>query len=195
MISAIILAAGKSTRMGQPKMLLRWGNTTVLGHVIRTFQEAEVEDILVITGGAHEAVERIVKQYGVRSVFNPDFERGEMLSSLQVGIRSQNDSVQAMLIGLGDQPQVQAGTVHSICEAFRQQDSKLIVPSFQMRRGHPWLVERSLWKEMLEMSANGSPRDFLNQHADEIKYVTVETSSILADLDTLEEYHKSRPST
>lgn len=195
MISAIILAAGKSTRMGQPKMLLPWGTHTVLGQVILTFQQAGIEDIVVVTGGAHEAVDPIVKQHGARSVFNAEFTGGEMLSSLQCGVRAQMDQAQATLVGLGDQPQVQAVTVRSICDAFRQQASRLVVPSFRMRRGHPWLVERSLWNEILEMSSVQSPRDFLNQHADEIQYIAVETSSILADLDTPEDYHNARPST
>ena len=63
-ISAIILAAGQSKRMGQPKMLLPWENTTVLGKVIETIQHAGVEDILVVTGGARNEVEKIVAQYG-----------------------------------------------------------------------------------------------------------------------------------
>src|SRR5512140_1251978 len=88
MISAIILAAGESKRMGQPKMLLRWGKTTVLAQVISTFQEAGIADILVITGGAKEQVERIVHHYGARGVFNEQFAGGEMLSSLQLGLHA-----------------------------------------------------------------------------------------------------------
>ena len=83
MISAIILAAGESKRMGQPKMLLPWGKVSVLGQVISTFQSAGIEDIIVVTGGAHEQVEEIVKENGARSVFNRNYANGEMLSSLQ----------------------------------------------------------------------------------------------------------------
>ena len=160
MISAIILAAGESKRMGQPKMLLPWGKTTVLGHVLSTFQEAGIEDLFVVTGGTHEEVEQIVKQYKCRSVFNKNFERGEMLSSLQLGLEGQSSQVRATLIGLGDQPQIQAKSVLLICEAFREQNSKLIVPSYQHRRGHPWLVERALWQELLALKFPQSPRDF-----------------------------------
>lgn len=193
MISAIILAAGESKRMGQPKMLLPWGNSTVLGQVISTFQQAGVEDILVVTGGAREQVEQIIEQHGARGVFNDWFAGGEMLSSLQLGLAAQSSQTQATLIGLGDQPQVQAGTVRLIRERFQHQQSKLIVPSFQKRRGHPWLVERSLWQELLEMQSLQSPRDFLNEHADEIDYVEVDTPSILADLDTPQDYQTSHP--
>lgn len=193
MISAIILAAGESKRMGQPKMLLPWGKTTVLGQVISTFQTAGIEDIVVVLGGARERVEEIVKQYGARSIFNADFANGEMLPSLQRGIEAQFSQTQATLIGLGDQPQIQEGTVRLVCETFTAMQSKVVVPSYQMRRGHPWLVKRSLWDELLEMRPPQSPRDFLNRHAKEIQYVQVQTSTILADLDTMEEYKKARP--
>lgn len=193
MITAIVLAAGESRRMGRPKMLLKWGQTTVLGHVISTLQQAGVDDVIVIVGGARTQVEEIVHQSGACSVFNPEYARGEMLSSLQRGIEAQSPQAQGTLIALGDQPQIQEGTVRLICEAFEKNKSRLIVPSFQMRRGHPWLVERSLWSQLLEMSAERSPRDFLNQNAQEIEYVQVETPSILADMDTMEDYYKARP--
>ncbi len=193
MISAIILAAGESKRMGQPKMLLPWGELTVLEHVIMTFQNAGVEDIIVVTGGAHQEVEKLIHSRKVSSIFNKDFSKGDMLASIQCGLMSMNDQATATLIGLGDQPQIQEQTVRLICKTFKEKESRLIVPSFQMRRGHPWLVERSLWNALLEMRSPNSPRDFLNQHADEIEYVQVNNASILADLDTPEDYQRSRP--
>jgi molybdenum cofactor cytidylyltransferase len=193
MTSAIILAAGESRRMGQPKMLLKWGQTTVLGHVISTFQQAGIQDVAVVVGGAREQVEEIINLHGARSVHNDEHANGEMLLSLQHGIEAQSPQTQATLIALGDQPQIQEGTVRLICEAFQSGKSRLIVPSFEMRRGHPWLVERSLWKEILAMQPQQSPRDFLNQHAHEIEYVQVKTSSILADIDTLDDYQRERP--
>ncbi len=196
MISAIILAAGQSKRMGRPKMLLPWGEITVLGQVISTYQAAGVGDVLVITGGAREQVTEIAARHGARSIFNEQFANGEMLSSLQCGLQllsKEEPGAQAALIGLGDQPQVQAGCIRQICETFQAQEARLIVPSFQKRRGHPWLVERSLWTELLELQPPQSPRDFLNRHAAEIAYVEMDTPSILADLDTPQDYRQARP--
>jgi molybdenum cofactor cytidylyltransferase len=193
MISAIILAAGQSKRMGQPKMLLPWGRSTVIEHVITTFLTAGIEDVTVVTGGAREQVENPIRQYPVRKVHNNDYATGEMLSSLQCALRVMPDSAQAVLIGLGDQPQVQENSLRLICEAYRDSQFRLIVPSFQMRRGHPWLVARPLWKEILALKPPESLRDFLNRHARDIHYVRMETPSILADLDTPEDYHRSRP--
>ena len=195
MISAILPAAGESRRMGRPKMLLPWGNTTVLGQVISVYQQAGVEDILVITGGMREQVTEIARQHGARSLYNERYAGAEMLSSVQCGLRSllREEEVQAALIGLGDQPQLQPETIRQICQVFRKQRAGLIRPSFQMRRGHPWLVERSLWPALLDLTDSQSPRDFLNQHAGQILYVNVETPSILADLDTPQDYHNARP--
>lgn len=194
-ITAIILAAGQSKRMGQPKMLLPWGGTTVLGQVIETIQRAGMENILVIAGGAREKVDEIVTRYAVRSTQNADYAKGAMLSSLQTGLRvlRANPSASAALICLGDQPQVEERSVRAVVEAFEARKSSLVVPSYQMRRGHPWLVARSLWDEILSMSLDESPREFLNRHAAEIEYVSINNASILSDLDTFEDYLKSRP--
>lgn len=209
-ITALILAAGRSTRMGQPKMFLPWGGMTVLGQVIETVQRAGIEDILVVTGGAREQVEAIAKQHGVKTIFNEEFASGEMLSSIQVGLRANapphpspnpSDSGRVSeewlglgaLVVLGDQPQVQERSVRAVASRFEKTKSNLIVPSYQMRRGHPWLVAHSLWEEIIAMRAPESPRDFLNRHAQEIEYVVVDNPSILADLDTPEDYLKSRP--
>lgn len=193
MISAIILAAGQSRRMGQPKMLLPWGSSTVIEHVITTFLTAGLDEIIVVTGGAREQVEMLISPYPVRRVHNGGFESGEMLASLQCGLRAMSDQVQAVLIGLGDQPQVQEESIRLVCKAYRNSQTRLVVPSFRMRRGHPWLVARALWSELLAMKPSESPRDFLNRHTDEVHYVNVQTETILADLDTPDDYQKSRP--
>lgn len=199
MISAIILAAGQSKRMGQPKMLLPWGKVTVIEHVISVFSAAGIEEILVVTGGERERVEEIIEnckhRYPVRAIFNDAHLHGEMLSSIQCGLRTLTSGERgaAALIGLGDQPQVEERSVRKVCEAFSRTGSPLVVPSFQVRRGHPWLAARSVWEEILSLKPEQTPRDFLNSHADRIHYVNVDTPAVLADLDTPEAYEAARP--
>jgi molybdenum cofactor cytidylyltransferase len=192
MISALILAAGQSKRMGEPKMPLPWGETTVLGQVISTYMAAGIEDILVITGGDRERVEALVGG-SARTAFNPNYAKGEMLSSIQSGLAVLSAETRAVLIGLGDQPQVRARSVQLVLEAYRESGAALVVPSYQMRRGHPWLVARPHWDEMRGMGSSQSPRDFLNRHAKDIRYVEVDDPGILKDLDTPADYLKSRP--
>jgi molybdenum cofactor cytidylyltransferase len=198
MIAAIILAAGESKRMGSPKMLLPWGNERVLAHVISVFAAANVEDILVITGSKRRTIEDLIAQqavrFPVRPVFNPDYGKGEMLSSIQCGLRDLAEKdLGAVMIGLGDQPQVEERTVRKIQEAFRQTGHPLIVPSHDRRRGHPWLIGRAHWEEFLQMAPPRTPRDFLHDQAGKIQYVEVDNESIFADLDTPEDYQKAQP--
>jgi molybdenum cofactor cytidylyltransferase len=192
MISAIILAAGESKRMGRPKMLLPWDKSTVLQAVVTTFQAAGIKDILVVTGGAHNLVNRLVG-HTVQTIYNENYEQGEMLSSIQIGIRVKMRESQAVLIGLGDQPQVQIRTIQQIVQEYKHTSSPLIVPSYNMRRGHPWLVARELWEEILNLAPPDTAREFLTQHAGAIHYLVSDTPTILQDLDTPEDYLKSQP--
>ncbi|MBA4380856.1 MAG: hypothetical protein C0393_09340, partial [Anaerolinea sp.] len=99
----------------------------------------------------------------------------------------------ATLIVLGDQPQVQESLVQRICAAFTKTGQHLIMPSFQMRRGHPWLVARPLWPEILALHASQTPRDFINAHREDILYLPVETDSILMDVDTPDDHERLKP--
>ena len=191
MISAIVLAAGESKRMGRPKMILPWGETTVLGQVLATFKAAGVEDLVVVTGAMRRQVEALVAP-PARAVYNQDYAGGEMLGSLQIGLRSLGENTAAALIGLGDQPQLEAATLQRLLAAAAQRPEALIVPSFEMRRGHPWILPRSLWPELLLMGPPDSPREFLARHAAEIHYVSVDSPGAIQDLDTPEDYRRAR---
>jgi molybdenum cofactor cytidylyltransferase len=195
-IAAVLLAAGLSSRMGQPKSLLPWGGTTVLGQVVSTFSSAGIEELIVITGGAREQVEMLVTQlardFPVRTVFNPNYERGEMLSSIQAGLAALDAGTSAALIGLGDQPQIREDTVQHICSAYVQNRSLLVIPSFQNHRGHPWLVAAPLWPEILVLPFSTTAQQFLNAHSDLVEYVPAD-QSILQDLDTPQDYTHQRP--
>ncbi|MFH1186137.1 MAG: nucleotidyltransferase family protein [Chloroflexota bacterium] len=193
MITATILAAGLSHRMGKPKMALPWAGTTVLGRVLLVVRAAGVEDLLVVTGAAREAVEAICLGAGVRTVPNPDYESGEMLSSLQIALRNLPPASRAALVVLGDQPSIQESVVDAVIRSHTESGASLVVPSYQRRRGHPWLVGREWWAEILEMQPTETPRDFLNRHSSAIHYVQTGSASILQDIDTPEEYLKSRP--
>ena len=191
MITAIILAAGESKRMGEPKMLMPWGKSTILQTVISTYQAAGLNDILVVTGGARQQVESLIGRT-VQTIFNDAYDKGEMLSSIQVGLKAKMREASAALICLGDQPQVTERTVRSLCEAYLKNKSMLVVPSYEKQRGHPWLVARPLWEELLELKSPHTPRDFLKKHARKIHYVNVSTPGILEDIDTPEDYAKHK---
>jgi len=193
MIAAVVLAAGLSRRMGRPKMILPWGGTTVIGQVVQVLNQAGVDEIVVVTGGAHKQVESALTGLPARISFNPRFTEDEMIFSLKVGLSGLGDQFEAALVALGDQPQVQPQVVKSILETFNQSAAPLIIPSYHLRRGHPWLVARSLWPSILDLEPGNTMRDAINQHAKQIYYLNVETPSVLRDLDTPDDYRRERP--
>jgi molybdenum cofactor cytidylyltransferase len=188
MIAAVILAAGESRRMGRPKMDLPWEGTTVIGQVVKTLAAAGVAEILAVTGGDRQRVEAALASHPVRVVHNPHYQNGEMLSTFQAGLSALPEPVQACLVVLGDQPQMQQGVVESVIAAYLHSRARLVVPSYRNRRGHPWLIDRSLWPSVLALHTPATLRDYLRSQAAHIHYVTVETDSIWQDLDTPQDY-------
>ncbi|MEJ2600834.1 MAG: nucleotidyltransferase family protein [Anaerolineales bacterium] len=193
-VAAVVLAAGRSVRMGQPKMVLPWGDSTVIGRVVRVLRQARIQPVVVVTGGARQQVEAVLSESEVQFVFNPRFAQDEMLVSLQAGMCTLGEDIDALLVVLGDQPQIELDTVRAILERYRLRRAPLVVPSFKMRRGHPWLVERRLWRAILDLGPDKTMRDLLNMHADQIDYIKVDTPSVLRDLDTPEDYEREHPS-
>jgi molybdenum cofactor cytidylyltransferase len=191
-IAAVVLAAGLSTRMGKPKMTLPWGKSTIIGTVVSTLEAARLKQIFVVTGGLSREIEQALSGLSSQFVSNPMYENGEMLYSIQIGLAVLPSRIQAALVVLGDQPQMQIDVVQSVIKVFQNGQANLIIPSFQMRRGHPWLVGRSLWPGILALKPPATMRDFVREHANSIHYLDVSTSTILADVDTPDDYERFR---
>jgi molybdenum cofactor cytidylyltransferase len=187
-LAAVVLAAGCSTRMGRPKLPLPWGSTTVIGQVVGVLAAAAIAPVVVVSGAEQGAIAQALAATAARVVFNPQYAVDSMLISLQVGLAALPSTSAAALVVLGDQPQIERRVVDTVVAAYWQTQANLVVPSFQMRRGHPWLVARTLWEELQRAESNFTLRQFLQQHAAEIHYVNVPTDSILQDLDTPEDY-------
>jgi molybdenum cofactor cytidylyltransferase len=193
-IAAIVLAAGLSRRMGRPKMLLPWGETTVIGRVVQTLLKIPFADIVVVTGGSREEVTSAVRDFPVRTIYNPRFEAEGMLSTFQTGLASiDNPLIHAALLVLGDQPQIEHDVVQAIIKTYMKFESDIVVPSFQHRRGHPWLLGRVRWPEIMTLQAPVTLRDFLNRRADQIQYLVVQSDSVIQDLDTPDDYIRFAP--
>jgi molybdenum cofactor cytidylyltransferase len=192
-IGAVVLAAGQSRRMGRPKMVLPWGTTTVIGQVTNVLARAGIDPIIVVTGGAESQVVSALDGFPVTTIHNPFYLQSEMLISLQLGLRAMPEDISAVLVCLGDQPQIDTEVVLQVAAQYRETKMPLVIPSFQMRRGHPWLVDRNLWAAIISLDPESNLRQFLQMHQDKITYVTVSTESILKDLDTPEDYSADAP--
>jgi molybdenum cofactor cytidylyltransferase len=194
-IGAVVLAAGLSTRMGKPKMLLPWGEKTIIEQIVGTLLHMGVDQIIIVTGVFHEQMSKLFEPENpkVELVTNLDYSDGEMLHSLQVGLCALSQEIQGVLIVLGDQPHIQGETVMALLQEWQLESSDILIPSYQLRRGHPWLVSRKLWQEILDLKNPRTLRDFLKDHSLDIHYVNVSTSTILEDIDTPDEYLKKKP--
>jgi molybdenum cofactor cytidylyltransferase len=176
-----------------PKPLLPWGASTVIGTVANTLLAAGIAEVLVITGHRSEAVEAALAGKGVRCVHNPAYASGEMLSSIQAGLAAAIPASAGALLALADQPQMQLAVVQQVLDAFDDSGGQaLVIPSYALRRGHPILLPRRLWDEVLALPAGDTLRTVIRRHAAAIRYVEVDTPSVLADLDTPEQYAAAR---
>ncbi len=190
-ITAIVLAAGLSSRMGgRPKPLLPFGNQRIIERILTVLAGCPIEETVVVTGHCRYAVERQLEAWRVRPVFNPSYASGEMLSSIQVGLRAACGESNAALFVLGDQPALEVSVVRAVIAAFRAGRGTVVIPSFQMRRGHPLLIGLQHWNGILELQQGQTLRDYLRHIETQICHVEVDTASILRDMDTPEEYRQ-----
>lgn len=192
-MAAVVLAAGLSTRMGRPKMVLPWGDTTVIAQVTRVLHSAGASPVCVVTGGVRDQVEAALQTEPVICVFNPHYAAGDMASSLQAGLAALPPDCPAALVALGDQPQIREAVVRQVLAAYRSSGALLVAPSYAMHRGHPWLIDRSLWGEVGALGPGETLRSIFDRHRAHLYYVEVDTSSVLRDLDTPEDYRRERP--
>ncbi len=191
-IAAIVLAGGMSSRMGQSKVLLPWDNRPIIRVIVDRLKRMRLDDVVVVTGHLAEKVEAALAEEPVQFVHNPDYRAGEMLSSLQAGLKTLPDDIGACLVVLGDQPWLDNRIVNEIICAYAEGKGTIVAPSYHHRRGHPILIDHVYWRDLLNLPPGSAPRDVINAHADETFYVNAETDSVLRDLDTPEQYDQER---
>jgi molybdenum cofactor cytidylyltransferase len=187
MIWAVILAAGESRRMGTQKLLLPFGDTTIVQAVVRTALASRVDRGLVVLGADRDAVRPKLEACGVAFAVNEDYRLG-MLSSVQAGFRALPGKAEAAVIMLGDQPFLAARVVDAVIGAYRESRKGMVIPTFQGRRGHPILVDLKFRAEVLEIDPVEGLRRLIRAHPEDISEVEVADANILRDLDTPEDY-------
>lgn len=187
-IGAVVLAAGLSSRMGGQKMLLAWKEKTVIETVVETLISSGMGEMVVVLGRDAEQISKLLAKQDIHIVFNPEFANGHMVTSLVTGLRMLQGKVDAALMVLGDQPQMSGATITQMVEEWKQNPLSLCIPSYRMRRGHPWVIPARLWDGLYNLGLQQTMRDFIGMNEQDIRYVVVDTPSILADLDTPEDY-------
>jgi molybdenum cofactor cytidylyltransferase len=182
MISAVVLAAGVSQRMGQPKPLFKLGRKTILQHVLANLRASRVDEIVVVLGHRAQAVAPSLKGTGCKIVVNPDYARG-MSSSIRRGLSAVHPRAQAVLIALGDQPYIPAQVIDRFLSAYSRGDYQIVVPTYGGQRGHPVIIGRRYWPELRALKGDVGGRDILLGHAGDVLEVEVSVPGVLADID------------
>lgn len=193
-IPGIVLAGGKSSRMGRPKALLPIGSTgeTFFDRVIRTLLDAGVDEIVVVVGADAEAIRAGVRQppSSVRIVDNPDYEQGQ-LTSLLAGLRAiAGAASQAALVTLIDVPLVSASTVRQLISVHRERGAPIVRPVSKGRHGHPVIFGCELFDELQRADPAQGAKPVVRAHAAELIEVPVDDEGAFTDIDTREDYER-----
>ena len=206
MIPAIVLAAGKSTRMGRPKATLPLpGGDTFLSRIVRTFHAAGVDDVVVVLGHDAAAVAEACSQEPAqaRFVLNSDYERGQF-SSLLKGLNAvDRPGVTGTLLTLVDVPLVTADTVRTVLDRYARTRAPIVRPTrarparpgaghldAPVEHGHPVLIDRSLFDDIRRANPAEGAKPVIRGHASEAGDISIEDQGAFLDIDTAEEYRK-----
>jgi molybdenum cofactor cytidylyltransferase len=189
-IAGLILAAGESSRMGQDKALLTYQGRTFLETIVATLRATGIERLAVVLGHHAEKIQQAVKLEGVETVINRDYVRGQT-SSLQAGLRAlESPSLEAIVLCLVDHPLVSEETVRALIASFRERDAHVVIPIFRNQRGHPVVISRTLFEELLRLSPDEGADTVIRKYRDATQFVEVNDSGILLDVDDPETYHR-----
>ena len=187
-LAAIVLAAGKSSRMGTNKLLLEVGDKRVLDHILSKLSPIPT---IVVLGHRPEDIRGLAEDQGATTVHNPNYEMG-MTTSFQVGLMALPNGVEAVFMVLSDTFGFNPELLTRMIEALTENEDALIVsPLYKPKRGHPVLFRREILEEFMELGDNETMKDVMNRH--ESRHIYVE-SDIWAtiDLDTPEDLDRIR---
>jgi len=191
MISAIVLAAGESRRMGRPKQLLTWQGKTLLQHVLESLINSDADEIILVLGHEAEAIRKSLTEFQIKIVINPDYNQG-MASSLRQGLLAMDPRSEAFLVLLADQPGIGPEIMNRMIREFQRADPRrgIVRPVYRGLRGHPVLIGVRYLQETLQLQGDVGARQILVNHPTDILEIEVDQDGILKDIDTPEEYQK-----
>ena len=193
MALAVLPAAGASRRMGRPKLLLPYGQTTIVGSLVAALRRAGVAHIALVTAPGDAALRAWAEEAGLVAAVNPDPSRG-MLSSIRAGIEALGGPLalaagaEPLLVVPADLPALQPATVRTLLAAMSGADAPLAVPVHDGRRGHPLAIAPALVPEVWDLDLEVGLKQLLERHAGEVLEVVVDDRGAVVDVDTPEDY-------
>src|SRR5712691_4487374 len=185
-VAAILLAAGRSERMGAFKPLLPFGDKTVIETCIDHLRDGGVETIVVVLGHRANLIKKQLQDLNLSFAFNPDPE-SEMSASIACGARQLPRETKAVLIALTDHPAVSAEVISTIINCWKA-GAKLVIPEHGGRGGHPVLVDLGFRDELLQLDPELGLRSLFDAHRAQVQRIPVGSPFIARDLDTWDDY-------
>ena len=190
MSCAIVVAAGRSRRMGTQKLLLPFGGATVVAHIVDQILRSVIDRVLVVVGADGSRIEAALAGRPVSFVTNPDPE-GDMLSSVRCGLAELPRRCEAILVALGDQPTITAELTDAMVRAFEEAAHGILVPVHRGERGHPILFASRFRDEILTRYDGVGLRGLARAHPDDVAELDVPTDAVLRDMDNLDDYRRA----
>ncbi len=182
MIAGVLLAAGRSERMGQPKLLLPWHDMPLVRHAALIALASQLDKLVVVVGHAAEQVQTVLADLSLRIVVNDAFAEGQS-TSLATGIGALNSHVDGAVVLLADQPMLQPATINALIETYAQLKAPIVVPRYAGRRGNPVLFDRSMFAELQAVRGDQGARSLFTRHAQRVHWVDVADEGTLLDVD------------
>ncbi len=186
-IWAIVLAAGASTRMKRQKLLLPFNGKTIIETVVENVVQSVYSKVIVVLGSHREKIHEQLVNYDVKLCVNENFQNG-MLSSVICGFSALPEEARAVLIFLGDQPQIPSSVTGLVIKAWHHSGKGIIMPTYNGKRGHPVLIETKYKTEINRLDPEKGLRTLSEKFKDDVFEVECEIPEILRDIDTPEEY-------
>lgn len=181
--SAIVLAAGRSSRMGRNKLLLKIDGKTVLDRLLLVLN-CVLDDIILVTGYDPEPIKKVAEDYNLKIIHNPDFDKG-MTTSFKTGLRATN--ADAVFLVLGDQLGLEMSLLRRMISAMEDSNALIVIPKYEDKKGHPTLFRRPVFDELLSLGDSDTIRDVVIRH--EAEQITVEGSKwTTLDFDTQKDF-------
>jgi len=187
-VSAILLAAGESKRMGKPKQLLPLGKTTILEQAIDNLLTSKVGEVIVVLGYKAEEARSKVANKPIKLTTNPIYRQG-MSTSIITGLSLVDDRAQAVMLALADHPFVDSRTINRLITEFLNHDKGIVVPVYQGKKGHPVIFSLKYKEELSGLKGDVGGREILEHHPDDILEVAVDSKGTIIDIDTINDYH------
>jgi molybdenum cofactor cytidylyltransferase len=191
-VAAIVLAAGRSTRMGaENKLLADLGGEPMVRGVVEAALASKARPVLVVTGHMAAEVAAALAGLHVEPVANPDYATG-LASSLKAGLRAVPEACRGALILLGDMPGIAPEHVDRLVDAFAAAPDAIVVPVHEGQQGNPVLWPRRYFPELLQLGGDAGARRLIAVHREDVREVELGTNGIFADIDTPEELARIR---